>query len=104
MRPMPKEQRIGTDEDVTKANEGPADQPMGIDRRQFLALAGSATLFHVTGQIPFTPPGTEKIVVLTFDDAVKTQRTFVAPLLKELGFGATFFICHRWMTEMPDRY
>jgi hypothetical protein len=28
-----------------------------------------------------------KLVVLTFDDAVKSHRTFVAPLLKELGFG-----------------
>ena len=30
----------------------------------------------------------DKLVVLTFDDAVKSHRTFVAPLLKELGFGA----------------
>ena len=34
-------------------------------------------------------PGT---VVLTFDDSVASQATFVAPLLKEHGFGATFFI------------
>ena len=33
-----------------------------------------------------------KLVVLTLDDAVKSHRTFVAPLLKELGFGATFFV------------
>lgn len=32
------------------------------------------------------------IVVLTFDDSVSSQATFVAPLLKKLGFGATFFI------------
>jgi peptidoglycan/xylan/chitin deacetylase (PgdA/CDA1 family) len=32
----------------------------------------------------------ERLVVLTFDDAVETHRTFVAPLLKELGFGASF--------------
>ena len=44
-------------------------------------------------------PGTEKIVVLTFDDAVKSHRTFVAPLLKEKGFGATFFITHCWMED-----
>jgi len=42
--------------------------------------------------------------VLTFDDAVKTQRTFVAPLLKELGFGASFFVCHQWMVSDPDHY
>jgi peptidoglycan/xylan/chitin deacetylase (PgdA/CDA1 family) len=40
-----------------------------------------------------------KVVVLTFDDAVKSHRTFVAPLLKELGFGATFFVTHRWMAD-----
>jgi len=39
------------------------------------------------------------LVVLTFDDAVKSHRTFVAPLLKELGFGATFFVTHRWMND-----
>jgi peptidoglycan/xylan/chitin deacetylase (PgdA/CDA1 family) len=38
-------------------------------------------------------------VVLTLDDAPKSHRTFVAPLLKELGFGATFFITHGFMTD-----
>ena len=46
--------------------------------------------------------GPEKIVVLTFDDAVKSHRTVVAPLLKQLGFGATFFITHRWMDDGED--
>jgi peptidoglycan/xylan/chitin deacetylase (PgdA/CDA1 family) len=40
-----------------------------------------------------------RTVVLTFDDAVKSHRTFVAPLLKELGFNASFFITHRWMDD-----
>ncbi len=40
-----------------------------------------------------------KTVVLTFDDAVKSHRTFVGPLLKELGFNATFFVTHRWMPD-----
>ena len=31
-------------------------------------------------------------IVLTFDDGVKSQATFAAPLLKSLGFGATFYI------------
>lgn len=44
----------------------------------------------------------EKIVVLTFDDAVKSHRTFVAPMLKELGFNATFFITHRWMNDAAN--
>lgn len=34
-----------------------------------------------------------KIVVLTFDDAVKSQYSFVAPLLKQYHFGATFYVC-----------
>jgi peptidoglycan/xylan/chitin deacetylase (PgdA/CDA1 family) len=40
-----------------------------------------------------------KTVVLTFDDAVKSQRTFVGPFLKELGLRATFFVSHRWMDD-----
>lgn len=34
----------------------------------------------------------DKTVVLTFDDSVASHATFVAPLLKKHGFGATFFI------------
>src|SRR5206468_748744 len=43
-----------------------------------------------------------KLIVLTFDDAVKSHRTFVAPLLKELGFGATFFVTHKWMDDRTN--
>jgi peptidoglycan/xylan/chitin deacetylase (PgdA/CDA1 family) len=43
-----------------------------------------------------------KTVVLTFDDAVKSQLTNVAPLLKELGFTATFFISQRWMGDKAN--
>jgi peptidoglycan/xylan/chitin deacetylase (PgdA/CDA1 family) len=35
----------------------------------------------------------DRVVVLTFDDASASHATFVAPLLKKYGFGATFFIC-----------
>ena len=41
----------------------------------------------------------DKSVVLTFDDAVKSHRSFVGPYLKELGFRATFFVTHRWMDD-----
>ena len=34
----------------------------------------------------------ERTVVLTFDDSVASHATFVGPLLKKHGFGATFFI------------
>ncbi len=41
----------------------------------------------------------DKTVVLTFDDAVRSQITVVAPLLEQLGFKATFFITHNWMED-----
>ena len=44
----------------------------------------------------------DKLVVLTFDDAVKSHRTLVAPFLKELGFGATFFVTHKWMDDRTN--
>lgn len=34
----------------------------------------------------------DRTVILTFDDGVKSQFTFAAPLLESLGFGATFYI------------
>ena len=37
-------------------------------------------------------PIPDGLVVLTFDDGVKSSATFVAPLLKQCGFGATFYI------------
>jgi peptidoglycan/xylan/chitin deacetylase (PgdA/CDA1 family) len=37
-------------------------------------------------------PVPDKLVVLTFDDSAKSHATYVAPLLKRLGFGGTFFI------------
>ena len=37
-------------------------------------------------------PIPDKLVVLTFDDGCKSQATFVAPILKQHNFGATFYI------------
>ena len=37
-------------------------------------------------------PIPDGLVVLTFDDANKSDRTFVADVLKEHGFGATFYV------------
>lgn len=37
-------------------------------------------------------PIPDKLVVLTFDDSVKSHATVAGPLLKRYGFGATFFI------------
>ena len=41
----------------------------------------------------------DKLVVLTFDDAPASHYSFVAPLLKKYGFGATFFVC-----EIPPNF
>lgn len=41
----------------------------------------------------------QKTVVLTFDDAPQSHYSFVAPLLKQYGFGATFYVC-----EFPGVY
>ena len=53
-----------------------------------LILWGSAARAQVVRR-----PVPDKLVVLTFDDAVLSHATFVAPLLKKYGFGGTFFVC-----------
>jgi len=52
-----------------------------------LILTGSAF-----GEEPKPAAIPDKLVVLTFDDSVASHATFVGPLLKKHGFGATFFI------------
>jgi len=52
----------------------------------------------VNGQI-LKKPIPDKTVVLTFDDGVASHYSNVAPLLKERGFGATFFVC-----EFPPNF
>ncbi len=44
----------------------------------------------------------ERIIVLTFDDAVKSHLTIVAPLLQKLDFGATFFISYAFMEDSTE--
>ena len=77
---------------------------LNIDRRHFLAWTASAALFPAIRPVYGATSNADRIVVLTFDDAVKTHRTEVAPLLKQLGFGATFFVSHRWMVDDPEHY
>ncbi|MBN8729448.1 MAG: polysaccharide deacetylase family protein [Acidobacteria bacterium] len=55
--------------------------------RLCLLLPLAASLAAQTTPIP------DKLVVLTFDDGVVSHATHVAPLLKQYGFGATFFVC-----------
>lgn len=46
-------------------------------------------------------PIPDKMVVLSFDDATASQYSVVAPLLKQYGFDATFFICE-FPPNFPD--
>ncbi|MEK7833879.1 MAG: polysaccharide deacetylase family protein, partial [Acidobacteriota bacterium] len=70
-------------------------------RKTLLFLLLTLTLIGAAGQAPAPKrkPVPPKTVVLTFDDAVKTHLTVVAPLLKQLGFRATFFITQKWMED-----
>ena len=54
-----------------------------------LALVGGCLHAAESPAAPKVPDG---LVVLTFDDSVASHATFVAPLLKKHGFGATFYI------------
>src|SRR5579884_1381592 len=47
-------------------------------------------------------PIPDRAILLSFDDAVKSHRTFVAPLLRKLGFRATFFVTHLWMGDTAN--
>jgi peptidoglycan-N-acetylglucosamine deacetylase len=49
-------------------------------------------LFLTVATLAAAEPVPDKLVVLTFDDSVASHATFVGPLLKKHGFGATFFI------------
>ena len=70
---------------------------MNVKKILFLALT-IISAAHQTAA-PKTKSVPPKTVVLTFDDAVKTHLTVVAPLLKQLGFRATFFITQKWMDD-----
>jgi len=72
-----------------------------LNRRKLVrAAAGIALGAHAPAAAGPAVP--DRLVVLTFDDAVKSHRTFVAPMLKELGFGASFFITHNWMADAEN--
>jgi peptidoglycan/xylan/chitin deacetylase (PgdA/CDA1 family) len=53
-----------------------------------LILSESNAGEKVTGLKPIP----DKLVVLTFDDCNKSDRSFVAAEVKKYGFGATFFV------------
>ena len=53
----------------------------------FLAMAS-----FVQSGVRQEAPVPDKLIVFTFDDSAKSHATYVAPRLKKLGFGGTFFI------------
>lgn len=59
-------------------------------KQAFFLFAFASTMLWAREPVP------EKLVVLTFDDSVKSHYTIARPILKELGFGATFFITEGW--------
>lgn len=64
----------------------------GIYNPVAIALLLIACTLHGEDPKPAAVAVPDKTVVLTFDDSVASHATFVGPLLKKLGFGATFFI------------
>lgn len=60
--------------------------------KYFSTIAFLCLTLVLARQAKALEPIPDKLVVLTFDDSVASHATFVAPLLKKYGFGATFFI------------
>lgn len=63
-------------------------------RRDFLrrTAVGAGLICTLPWNARALEPIPDRLIVLTFDDSVASHATFVAPLLKKHGFGATFFI------------
>jgi peptidoglycan/xylan/chitin deacetylase (PgdA/CDA1 family) len=64
-----------------------------------ICFASLALLFSLATDCRAADRVPDKTVVLTLDDAVKSQIEFVAPLLEQMGFKATFFISQAWMDD-----
>jgi peptidoglycan/xylan/chitin deacetylase (PgdA/CDA1 family) len=62
-----------------------------------LALSAACAATPRASSPPAPAAVPDRLVVLTFDDAVRSHYTTVAPLLERYGFGATFFV-----TEFPQ--
>jgi len=59
---------------------------------QVTAGAIVAVCLGLPSRAPAVEPIPDKLVVMTFDDSVKSHYTIARPALKKFGFGATFFI------------
>ena len=85
---------------ITNKSSIGASRERDITMAFYITLVAAASLRASAGQ-PVPVP--DKTVVLTFDDAVRSHLDLVAPLLKESGFGATFFITGQWMDD-PEHF
>jgi peptidoglycan-N-acetylglucosamine deacetylase len=70
--------------------------------RSILLLLPLLLQLNLNAQV-LKKPIPDKVVVLTFDDAVLSHATYVGPLLKKYGFGATFFICEFVTPPFSDK-
>jgi peptidoglycan/xylan/chitin deacetylase (PgdA/CDA1 family) len=68
-------------------------------RKLLICFASLALLFSPATDCKAADRVPDKTVVLTLDDAVKSQIEYVAPLLKHMRFKATFFISQEWMVD-----
>ncbi|MBN2183542.1 MAG: polysaccharide deacetylase family protein [Sedimentisphaerales bacterium] len=57
-----------------------------------LTYGTAAANAHESQKYQLRGPVPDRVVVLTFDDAILSHYTYVGPLLKKYGFGATFYI------------
>ncbi len=57
-----------------------------------LTLSLTCAADEPSANLAILKPIPDRLVVLTFDDSVKSHHTIARPLLKEYSFGATFFI------------
>ena len=67
-------------------------------------MTGRRTFLKSLAAVPLAASGStaQPVAVLTFDDAPRSHHSFVAPLLRDLGFNATFFVTHRWMDDREN--
>jgi len=67
--------------------------------KKLIVLIIATVISYTTHAQIIRKPIPDKLVVLSFDDAPVTHYTYVAPLLKQYGFNATFYVC-----EFPPNY
>jgi len=85
-------------EDLGNRRQGHADLFATMRTSLLAAIALPSCAFAAPDDVPdpygiLHKPVPDKTVVLTFDDGVASHATQVAPLLKKLGFGGSFYIC-----------